>query len=362
MPFEKTYNQLLYVNPLTGKGQSLDPALPPVEGASFTITGSGFGAAIGYTDHIDTSGIYNTAEGQMFGAIGRRSGENYNGASNRPVVKSEGVAGGKCVYFYQPAFGEPNRAPNNVLPFYFDEPLGLGQKYFCSRWSKHHCPSSTVGGQRKLDRWQHELASVSDKASENYLSISSDITTFKITVRDFDDGTNGTLVYVSYNDKLVNTNKWVRFDTLQTMPTTLGGTDYKYEMWIHDPDGLSPPTYINFVQDGKFPAPYLTTDDFWRVHVPQNFFGNGDFGGEHFLWESDYYESLQYDTRVELSNNANYSLSTRSFIQPIDNATRSDTRIDVAKIKRGDITGGWLHVIKNSTGEVLKTVSVGGAA
>lgn len=344
----------LSLNPNTGLLQSsYDPDAPAfADGQPYDIVGTGFGTNTGYADHIETSGIYDLAEDSNFGVVGRFDGSEYIGATIRFVVKDEGI-NGKCLYGYKPPFGEEGWEPNISMVYNYDVPVGLDKKIFSSRWVKHKCTGSTVGGQWKVSRHQAVNNSLSDKARESYWHMGSDSDTTLMQIRD-DRGVGGDgdfSLYAAYENSPLNLDKWTRIDVLYTPPTSYAEPDtFKAEIWIYDPDGINPPYYHNMTdnQAVEHACPYRSAADLFIQHVHQNYLGNGDFDSfAHDFWVDQIYEAVGDDKRVEFCNSATWAGRTVSFIQPVPKETWTDTLIPITKVYMGTLNSGWVQVIEN---------------
>lgn len=335
----------------------VDPNNLFVHGESFTITGTGFGTRTGYEDHINTSGIYDLSLNSNFGVVGRWDGSNFVGAGERFKVQSEGI-NGKCLKATRVNGGEPNI----TLLFNYDTPVALGKKIFSSVWVKHLVTGSATGGQWKYGRWQTVNNSLSDKLREAYWSGVSSTPTNKVQVRDSANFPSPDLMVGWGPDTAPYLpharNKWVRMDMLHTMPTAYNLPDtYKCEAWIHDPDGIIAPLYINFTdnQVSEHISPYAASGDEWTCHLHQNYLHNGDYGtASHTLWTDKAYENVGDNRRVELANNADITLATRRFILPA--SSWSDTSITLT-CDEGNITGSrWVHVLVDNVSVYSESV------
>lgn len=351
-----TISRNLYRSGLSGSLESgVNPNNVFADGLTYTITGSGFGTFSGFDDHLRATSILSLPDDSNFGVVGRWDGSSYVGAGERFKVVNEGISG-KCLKATRSLGGQPNI----VLAFNYDNPAPLGAKVFTSVWLKHLVVGSTLGGQMKCSRWQKVNNSLSDKPSEAYLSMTTLASPAnKMQMR---NGSN----YPAPDDMVgwgatgpnyvpIGRNKWVRMDVLHTLPSAYNLPDeYKCEAWIHDPDGLVVPYYVNFTdnQATEHLNPYGQSGDEWTQHIFQNYLGNGDFGtADHTLWVDKAFHCVGDDKRVELANNSNFALATRRFIMP--RVSWADTAIQ-HRVDPGDIPPGsrWLHTVVNgvSTG------------
>lgn len=347
----------LYRSSLSGFLESgVNPDDVYIDGIIYTITGTGFGTRTGYADHIRNTSIMTLPEYSNFGAVGRWNGGNYGGASERFQVVNEGLVG-KCLKATRGSGGEPNIS----LAFNYDSAVPLGSKVFTSVWVKHLVTGSTTGGQWKFSRWQKSTSSLSDKASECYWNASSATPDQKIQVRDY-RGVSSAGDLTKYGGRIADLphakNKWIRMDVLHTLPSAYASPDeYKYELWVHDPDGLDVPYYTNFTNNQAIDHvnPYGQAGDEWLQHLFQNYLGNGDFdAANHTLWMDNCYESVGDDKRVELANNADLTLATRRFIVP--EISWSDTVIQVRGYTGGMTGSRWLHTVVNGVSTSVRAV------
>lgn len=349
-----TLNLLSIDNLLSSGGVTIS------NGDTFTISGSNFGVKSGYSDHLSVSPIMQQAVGTQFSRVGRWSGSNFIGASNRPVIAADGI-NGKCLYWNHLAA----EAPNSCLQFYYDAPIPLGTTLYVSRWVKHRCVQPTVlGGQWKSDRWQAVTDSLSDKPNETYKNIYIITSTDnKIQVRDDTNGNpfgSGTLHSSTSARTPINKNKWVRIDTKITLPSSYANrAEYQHEEWISDPNGVLPPEYYWYTdsQPVDLASPYSSDASRWNMHLMQNYLGSGDGGDftdlDHELRYDKVFESVGDDWRVEFSTTNNFFNSPRSFVQPL--ITWTDTTIQII-FDSGGLTSGWIHLVKNNT--VIRSLPV----
>lgn len=335
------------------------------DGLIYTITGTGFGTRTGYADHIRNTSILQLPDDSNFGAVGRWSGSSYVGAGERFKVVSEGIDGGKCLRAYIDA----GTAHNATLLFNYDAPVALGNKVFTSVWVKHRVTGSVSPGQWKFGRWQKSTNSLSDKASECYWNSNIGAPDHKIQVRDY-RGVGGfsaditvhtgdyTRAAGSFDWLPHGRDKWVRMDILHTLATSYDAAgQYKCSAWLHDPDGLLPPVFCDFTDNGPTDAvnPYGQAGDEWMQHLYQNYFGNGDYGSAtHDLWLSDCYESVGDFKLVEIANHADLTLATRRFIVP--EISWADTQIQVRGFTGGMTGAKWLHTVVNGVSTSVRAV------
>lgn len=333
------------------------------DGEEFTITGSGFGTKAGYFDFFDQSPIMTDSStyplGSTFDQVGRWSGTNFVGASNRPIISNEGINGKKCLKWSSPSGG------NNCLQYYYDSPLSVGTSLYFTRWVKHRVIGTTVtGGQWKSDRWMALTNSLSDKANETYKNIYTIVATDnKIQVRD-DSGAEGvTSKVLSANDSAATPilkNVWIRNDVKITLPTSYSDrASYSHEEWVYDPNGINPPAYYLFTnnQAVDLASPYTSDASRWNMHLMQNYLGSGG-GGDftslgHDLWYSKVAEMVGDDKRIEFGSTRNDIRSPRSFIASINSWGSSSVS---GKIDAGDLTFGWLKLISGNT--ILRAIPV----
>lgn len=342
------------LNPASGEYESgYDGDQGFIDGEYYVLTGSGFGTKNGYSDSILSAGILDLSNGSNFGVVGRWSGADYEG-SVRPTVQNEGI-NGKCLRFNRASAG----ALNCVLAFNYDAPIALGKKIFASRWIKHHCPDSVLGGQLKYERYQKSILSVSDKASETYWNANSNTLDNKIQSRDY-LGVGAATDKTSYGsadvDKMPhNKNAWFRMDTLVTLPQAYGDTTFKFETWVfYDP--LQTPLYTNFVTPAQAINPYGQAGDEWLQHIYQNYAGNVDFSGlAHTFWMDKVFETVGDDAcYVEFCDSAIYANRKVGYIQT--DSIWNTSAIAIPRADKGTLSTGWLHVVRNGVSVFSKVV------
>ncbi len=354
----------------------LSGAIELSHGEPFTITGSGFGSKVGYSDHFNLSPVITDSStypiGSNFGAVGRWDGSNFIGASNRFALNDEGI-NGRCLRSYDP----PNASGNNSVLWTGDDYIQLGQKWFSSFWVKHRTPA-TIGGQWKYGRWQRVNNSLSDKPREAYWNATniSPTNDHKVQFRDGtyvppSTGNNWTGFAGSSIARMPHMKDlWTRMDILFTFPTAYNApTTFKCEGWVHDMYGVLPPLYCDFTdnQATELINPYDASGSEWKYHLYQNYLGlaggEGDFtSSSHEVWMDKMFESYGDGKRVEFSNSPVYlpnNLPVKSFVQPlnyIDHATPW-TNTEIKNVfDAGNLSYGWLHVVDGQT--AIKTIPV----
>ena len=343
----------------------LSGAIELSHGEPFTITGSGFGTKAGYWDFLDQSPIMTDQAtypiGSNFGRVGRWSGTNFIGASNRPIISATGgVAGEKCLFWNHLA-----PATNNCLQFYYDVPVPLGTTLYFTRWIKHRCVQPTVlGGQIKSDRWQAVTNSLSDKPNETYKNMYIIAATDnKIQVRDanYPSAGNSAVLHSGDSEKsFVNKNRWMRNDVRIKIPSAYANpSEYMHEEWFYDPDGILLPSYRLYTnnQAVDHASPFTDASSLWNMHLMQNYIGSGgggDFSSlDHEMWYSKVAEMVGDDVRLEFGSTQNDVRSPIQFMCPLSslNNTTANGLLDA-----GNLTFGYLKVIRNET--ILKSVPV----
>lgn len=342
-------------------GKLLSGAIALSRGQSFTITGSGFGSAPTYWDFLDKSPIMQQAVGTNFGRVGRWSGTNFIGASNRPVIDSSGPDGQKCLFWNHLASGQLN----SCLQFFYDSPVPLGTVLYFTRWVRHKCLQPTLlGGQWKSDRWQASTSSLSDKANEVYKNIYIiSATDNKIQMRD-DTGASGagdkTLHAGTSAMTPINKDLWIRADVRITLPSAYANKhEYYHEEWIYYPDGSSVPEYYLYTDNQAVDqaSPYSSDASRWNMHLMQNYFGSGtggDLGAvDKELRYAKVSEIVGGDCRLEFGNTPNHVRSPISFSSPYD--FWMDTEVG-ATFDPGTLNFGYMKVIRGET--ILKAVPV----
>lgn len=345
----------------------LSGAIELSHGDNFTINGTGFGTKAGYFDFLDQSPIMTDSAtyplGSNFGRVGRWSGTNFIGASNRPVITAEGVAGGKSLYWdHRAAY-----APNSCLQFYYDNPVPLGTVIYYTAWIKHRIRNleSSTGGQWKSNRWQAVTNSLSDKANETYKNIYvGPLTDNKIQVRDesyvVGSGPEKTLHSGSSIRTPILKNTHIRVDTRITLPSAYANKqEYLHEEWIWSEDGSVTPYYYLYTDNQAVDqaSPYSSDASRWNMHLMQNYFGTGSGGDftskDHELWYSRVAEMVGDDKRIEFGTTPTDVNSPRSFMGSI--TSWSNTSV-TGTIDAGDLPHGYLKLISGNT--VLKYVPV----
>jgi len=352
-----TFDRNLYRSDISGMLESgVNPDNIFDDGLIYTITGSGFGARSGYTDHIKNSPIMKLPDDSNFDAVGRWNGGSFAGAGIRYKVVSEGI-NGKCLKAFRNGAGTPNM----TLLFNYDAPVPLGSKVFTSVWVRH-TTNATLGGQIKYSRWQKSTTSLSDKASEAYWNANNNSGDNKVQIRDYRGV--GELYESQFGSANVNywphsRDKWVRMDMLHTLPSAYNlRSDYKCEGWVHDPDGAVPPYYTNFTDNQAIEqvSPYGQAGDEWLCHLFQFYLGNGDYdSANHVIRLDNCYQSVGDFKHVEIANSNNYATATRRFILP--EVSWSNETIQV-RADTYDIPEGsrYVHTVVNGVSTSVRAV------
>lgn len=350
----------------------LSGAIELSRGQSFSITGSGFGSAPTYWDFLDKSPIMTDSAtypiGSNFGRVGRWSGLDFIGASNRPVIKAEGVDGGRALYWFRPKY--PGR-PNNCLMYYYDNPVPLGTVIYFTRWVKHRIYNNeaSTGGQWKDYRLMASVSSLTDKPNESYKNIYvtpgvNNITDNKIQVRDDSYVQNVGPEKTLHSGTSIRTpilkNAHIRIDTRVTLPSSYANKqEYYHEEWIWSEDGSVTPYYYLYTDDQAVDqaSPYSSDASRWNLHLYQNYLGTGASGDftdqDHEMWYSKVAEVVGGDCRLEFGSTPNHVRSPISFMNPYD--SWADTTIG-ATFDPGTLNFGYMKVIRGET--ILKVVPV----
>lgn len=347
----------------------LSGAIELSHGQKFSITGTGFGTKVGYSDHFNSTGILtDTAtypNNSNFNTVGRWSGANFIGASNRFFLSPDGM-NGRCLKSNDPA----NASGNNSILWTGDDYLPIGQQWFSSFWVKHNTPA-VIGGQWKFGRWQRVNNSLSDKPMEAYWNATNIVPTndHKVQFRDStyvppSTGNNWTGYASATVSRLPHMkNKWMRMDILFKLPTAYNNpTSFSCEGWLYDPDENLPPLYCNFTdnQATELINPFDQSGSEWKYHLYQNYFGQaggeGDFtASSHEVWQDKMFESYGDSKRLEFSSSPIYTpsnLPVKSFTQPLNYADYATPWTNTAihgVFDSGTNSYGWLHVVDGMT-------------
>ena len=340
----------------------LSGAIELSHGQKFSITGTGFGTKVGYSDHFNLSGVLSQAVGTNFDTVGRWNGGSFIGAGNRFSVASSGM-NGKCLYAHRVA----NGTPNNTVLWTGDDYLPMGQKWFTSCWVKHST-DGIQGGQWKYGRWQRVGNSLSDKPFEAYWNATNREPTQDHKVQFRDSAGTGGSNWTGFAGSSIarmphGKNLWTRMDILFTMPTAYNNpTSFKCEGWVHDMNGVLAPLYCDFTdnQATELINPFDQSGSEWKYHLYQNYFGQaggeGDYtASNHDLWMDKMFESYGDSKRVEFSSSPIYNpsnLPIKSFVQPLNYSDYPTPWTNTAIhsiFDAGTNLYGWLHVVDGMT-------------
>jgi hypothetical protein len=221
--------------------------------------------------------------------------------------------------------------------------IALGETVYATYWVYLTGLNAFSTGQVKLIR----SVSIDDVTDGNtQLYISRQTGSLLVLANPLGQGAGGQTVFG--DSSLLTQNNWVRVELIIEYPTSVNTTTGKATVRLHA--GSNVPANIPFTFSSGATNNALNiypTSTLSRRIIFQGYFGNGNTAG--IIRQDDHYVQRGGRKRLELCNNANYSLSTVREIQPWTPGLWTNTSVPGRLNKGGFPSGpGWIHVVSDT--------------